>query len=710
MSPILAVDNERGVALWARRNLVDTESHHHVAEQAGSIADLAQSVLGALNALLASLHLYGPEHAVTHGASATLSTLLSQGAPGWLRVQPDGFTDASGRRCAGQGLGDLARDLSAANVAAVGVFGPVEPAALVHSVQALARLVSGSGTIHEEAARVSAATGDALRIMPFSAGRVALERALAGEIAPVDWARVLDQLFDDVGAKLRAMAGEAPLEAAPVRGPNPMVAVGEAIAGAPEQQRSVVMRDLRDRLSSLTPEQRSGLLDLEPGKPDSHYQAMAHVVEAFPTAEVAGAIDGAVARSGTVSPHTVRILSKLIAVSRDDSQAQRSVRDLVGKARDRAKSASAPDPSVCAALETLLKAAESDQFNPEAYEHTLRSLIQSDTGATDHLRLGWESPTAQACVIAGAIAQGEDATEKDRAARVEFVRRRLVDLLQARAIDSIRGALESPGPAEGIAELHKDLLQPPSLRALAGVDAPSTSSLMRRLGVEAGASALLEAARSGSTSIAPRLARLAREAGDWANIVDAAAAQDPIALADALAPSAGLDDAQRDAVAARLLDLGRPEVVDKVMTVFLAHGLTWSAAAINHALVSPDNATVVSALPHLKARQDPACLPPLGEYLCGRTPARMSIRTYRLVARALVDSGEVGATALAMVSRVLATHGGLGALLRLFLLGQSMERLRATPAMRQLLRDRAVPRVRPIVILWTLVAWLREER
>jgi hypothetical protein len=57
MSPILAVDNERGVALWARRNLVDTESHHHVAEQAGSIADLAQSVLGALNALLASLHL-----------------------------------------------------------------------------------------------------------------------------------------------------------------------------------------------------------------------------------------------------------------------------------------------------------------------------------------------------------------------------------------------------------------------------------------------------------------------------------------------------------------------------------------------------------------------------------------------------------------------------------------------------------------------------
>ncbi len=691
---------------------MDTESNHPVAEEAGSNADLAraQAVLSPLNALLASLHLYGPEHAVTSGASEALSTLVSLGAPGWLRVQADGFTDASGRRCAGQGLGDLARDLSAANVAAVGVFGPCTPAALIESVQALARLVSGSGTIHEEATRVSVATGDALRIMPFSAGRVALERALAGDTAPVDWGRVLDQLFDDVGAKLRALSGDAPAGAAPVPAPNPMVPVGQVIAGAPEHERVGMMRDLRDRLSGLTPEQRSGLLDLEPGKPDSHYQAIAQVAEAFPTAEVASAIDGAVARSGTVSPHTVRILSKLIAVSRDDSLARRSVRDLVGKTRERAKGASAPDASVCAALETLLKAAESDQFNPDAYEHTLRSLIQTDQGAKEHLRLGWESPAAQACLIAAAIARGEDATDKDRAAHVAFVRRRLGELLEARAIDSIRGALEGPGPAAGIAELRKDLLQPPALRTLAGVDTPSTSGLMRCLGVEAGACALLEAARSGSTSIAPRLARLAGAAGDWSAVVDGATAQDPIALADALAPSTGLDDAQRDALSARLLGLGRPEVVDRVMTVFLAHGLTWSAAAINHALVSPDNATVVSALPHLKVRQDPACLPPLGDYLCGRTPARMSIRTYRLVARALVDSGEVGAMALAMVSRVLATHGGLGALLRLFLLGQSMERLRGTPPMRKLLGDRAVPRVRPIVVLWTVVAWLREER
>lgn len=668
-------------------------------------------ILAALNALLASLRLYGPGHPVTTDAAGSLSALVEHASTGWVRVLGDGFTDGAGARVAGSGLADLARGLSAANVAAIGFFGPCPPGALIQAGDALARLASRASTIHDEVARLSAAAGDAVRVMPLSAGRVALDSALCGGATPVDWGRLLDQLFDDAAASLQALSdqGEPNGPTAPDAPPgNPLVSIGEVLAHTPRDERSGAMRQLRDRLAGLSPEQRGRLLDLEPGKPDSHYDAIAAVVEALPTSEVAAAIDGAVTRTGAVSPHTIRILSKLIAVSRDDPQGRSAVQDLLDRTRDRVSKGSSPDPAVRAALETLLAAAGQDEYNPEAYDQTLRTLVRPDATPPDRLPLEWDLPAAQACHVAQAIALGEDATPQDRIAHIEIVRRKLAELLDGRALDPIVRALSTTYPEAPAGDLGRDLAQPPALRSLAQAAgaSPDAERIMRALGPEAGALALTLAAQSTDA----RLAGLAALSGPWPTVVARAAALDPLAAADALAPAVGLNQPQRDALSGALLALDREEIADKVMAVFLAHGLTWSAAAINHALASPDNATVASALPHLVAGKDPACLPPLGDCLCGNTPAHFSLRTYRRAARAMGASGELGLQALATVTRALALRPGVRALARLALLGQTLERCRNSEPIRLLRRDASVPRVRPILLTWAFIAWLREER
>ena len=277
-------------------------------------------------------------------------------------------------------------------------------------------------------------------------------------------------------------------------------------------------------------------------------------------------------------------------------------------------------------------------------------------------------------------------------------------------------AIELVETGDSAMDLCRDTSDPKTMRAIAektlgsGDFAFAANEIMGRLGPEAGALCCSNREKPAHRKSADRLVALARHAGAWPDVAKRAAQLNAPALIDVLLRPAGLSDAERSDLSSVLLGLGQPEITQKVMAATLSNAVEWSAASIDLGLLSANAATRREAMGQMVARSELACLPRLGEYLCGDTPGRLHPRSHLLAADAMTRLGELGIQALAAIARVLASRSMFSDRVRLGLLGRALHRHRSAEPIRLLLADPAFGRIRRAVFLWKVIAWIRVEK
>lgn len=676
----------------------------------------AEAAVMALRRAVEAVRLYGPDHAAALAGAEGLSGAM--GSLGWVRVNPRGF-EISERAGLGGGAGDFAAALCHANVAMLGFFGGLEASQCLRGAECLLRVLGTRGAVRGLIDELSQVTGGAIRVMPLSAEGVRF--VTGGDGRGLDWMGAIDRVLGEMSSQLETLGTT-------VSGgqESAAVTIAAALSGVPVEQRAKAQEHVRQFFGSLAPDVRQRILELEPGREAAHYDAMGLVAEALPVEDFASAIDAATGSGRELSPHTVRIFSRLIAASRDDAAKTKALREVVKRWQANVGASVKPDPRLRDAIEVLLRSAGHDDYLPESHEQTMVLIGQEAAArspgtlpkpAAEIVTLGdatagedrpasdvdvpWDSTLEHACEIAAVLGIGQGSGETPS---VQFLTQRLQPLLEEGHFAKLTEALAKP--AGESMELRRALLQGQAIRQLAAKGASEgANGLMAAMGPEAGAIALIEAAKPDAQRSG--LLDAARAAGEWASTVRSARNTDALALLPMCDAGAGLHEAERDALIAELLSPGAaPEVAERLIAQVRAKESPWPVPLIAHGLQSQGDSLRREAVREMLKGQTAGGIPALAEYLCDTQRGPGFVRTDWLASMALMAYGEDGAHGLSYVAQTLSDRRGWGSLARQFVIADALRLCRHTEPAQRAMRRREAWKLRLFVRVWMGLALL----
>ncbi|MFA6044713.1 MAG: hypothetical protein WC718_06990 [Phycisphaerales bacterium] len=664
----------------------------------------AEAAAGALLRVVEALRLYGPEHAATIAAAHAMSSERGTDAVGWLRVSPQGFEGTEGERVRTPGVADFGAALCRANVAMIGFFAPLDAPMSLKAAECVARLLAHQGGVRENVELLAQVTSGALRAMPLSAHGVRLSAEVSDGERGLDWIGAVDRVLDSMSAQLQSLRqGMAPSDPANSSAADAVQAIAGALGSVPVAHREQAQAHVREFFKALSPDVRTRILDLEPGRDPSHYDAMGLIAEALPVEDVAEAVSAATRDGKGLSSDTVRVFSRLIALARDDPQKTHALTQVVKRWHTNLSNGVQPDPKVREAIEVLLRDAQGVRYSPESHDETIAAIGEPGANASPPPSVEWGSALEQACDIASALG----VTASGDATTGGFITQRLDSLLESGLFERVRTGLATDSPEE--ASLRELLQSPDRLRALATqVSArpehnAEAAALIRELGEETAAAALLAAAAADDRAALLQLVRLG---GSWPTVVQAAIARDAMALLPLARADAGLEPHEQDALIAGLFVSPLPEVASALLAQIRSSPHPWPASAISWALTHPDGKLRREAVRQMLTGACPDALPALADYLCHHTRSAWSSRTDWFAAMAMLAHGEDGVHALASVARSLHGRRGFHAFARLLSIGDALRLCRHSEPMKELTRTAPSPRRYLIVRLWGLLSLL----
>lgn len=661
----------------------------------------AENAIVALLRAVEAVRLYGPAHAVS--ADALRALAAASGESGWARVCVDGFELADGPRVRAHGAADFAAALARANIAMLGFFGPLTPEAAAAAAEGVQRVLAARGSARAIIEEIAHHTSGSLRLMPLSAAGIHFEPG-PGAASKLDWSKAIDRVLDAMNGQLQSLR-----ESAGVGSPDPRATlhvdeIARAISDVPAEHRARAQEHVRKFFEGLSPEIRRSILDLEPGKEAAHYDAIGLVAEALPVEDVARAVSAATQGGKSLSPHTVRIFSRLIAASREDATKARALRDVVRRWRADLSDNTQHDPALRDALENLLREVHTNEWLPDTHESTIAGISSADTSpaaaspSSPTSELTWDPELDHALSIVQSL-QSADAGE---ATSVRFLLARAELLVEAGRLDELTHTLDTGGDAAN--QLRTTLSAPRMLDALAAhAGTPGADRLMASLGPEAGAAALTAGARE-ETRLAPLL-WLARAAGPWRDVVARAVALQPSGLAGLCGSKTQLTALEREALLETLLSSGQATAREEALALARATDGAWPAPVVAFALRDASPPLRREALDHMLLGLTPAALPALASYLVDLSRPWWRCREDWVGTMAALAYDQAGAAALAHCVQRLRGQRSARAWWRLFVIADSLRLCREHPDVRRAIGGFFSP-LRWLMRVWSFLAIL----